>query len=784
MIGSMPAWRALMDFHACPIVKGLIPDVGGMVMMGSPTVLINSMMACRAMDMVVEIPGGPNPIVVGATNVMIGDSGVVAPSVSAPAVPDIVVPPVPEVPALAAAATAATESKTLDLTYTAPTVTPSKDKEKEKAKPVVPPKDYGVSSVKAPGHIAPGKEKITVEYDVVNTSNTSITAARVEILRKKDNKILKKFELKTAEFSEGHHQFLWDGTVEKDKEFPDGFVTIEHSAYLIRPVVAGDKGDRNAAAETKVELKSFKVELGKKDYLADNDLGHRTEEILKHIGKLPASGLVKLKLKSNVFCKADSEMADQTAYTEYEKLWSDGPRIPMIATVTILDSKGNEVRDGKAMGRARVVWDYTDPPQSLTTYKAVALTAGGTSNSQGAKPYVDQARLYKKAGTLPKDGDNAHEDFGGKRSDNPGGRIFHSADAGIQNFSFKCDKGATRKWAGLAPFQKDGAEEAKAGAIFHPSRMAGDSYALTAYLDLAEKLDVAAAKPHSPDREITIGRFEVWRQVNMIAHFRKNSTVTGVMPTFAEYFADAYIEVKDDRGAIQDLTKAWFDAEMTAAIGAVTGYSVLKKYALRGSHWDQGGSATGWIAAFKSYSSFRNAVKTDLNYSDADLAAFLTNNGIETHYKYVELTSYYGADLGAELCKKKVSKDGLTILQFDCCSEQEPVTWKILNGMAVSKERTKTGFLLTNTAAGTEQTPAHEIGHCMFLPHAPRLKLNAAGSAVQVTSAAEGITPSFHDGQNWNCLMSYNRPRPGFCGLCLVRLRGYKGDKFDKNGPK
>src|SRR5215813_15145394 len=87
LIGSMPAWRALMDFHACPIVKGLIPDVGGMIMLGSPTVLINSMMACRVMDMVVEIPGGPNPVAMGATNVCIGDVGVVAPSVGAPAVP-------------------------------------------------------------------------------------------------------------------------------------------------------------------------------------------------------------------------------------------------------------------------------------------------------------------------------------------------------------------------------------------------------------------------------------------------------------------------------------------------------------------------------------------------------------------------------------------------------------------------------------------------------------------------------------------------------------------------
>ena len=82
MIGDLPAWRTLMDFHMCPIVKGVVPDVGGMVMMGSPTVLINDMMACRVGDMVVEIPGGPNPIAMGCMTVMIGVAGMGGPAVS------------------------------------------------------------------------------------------------------------------------------------------------------------------------------------------------------------------------------------------------------------------------------------------------------------------------------------------------------------------------------------------------------------------------------------------------------------------------------------------------------------------------------------------------------------------------------------------------------------------------------------------------------------------------------------------------------------------------------
>jgi len=72
IIGFMPAWRTLVDFHACPIVKGVVPDVGGVVMKGSATVWTNFQMQCRVGDQVIEIPGGPNPIVVGCPTVIVG----------------------------------------------------------------------------------------------------------------------------------------------------------------------------------------------------------------------------------------------------------------------------------------------------------------------------------------------------------------------------------------------------------------------------------------------------------------------------------------------------------------------------------------------------------------------------------------------------------------------------------------------------------------------------------------------------------------------------------------
>lgn len=71
LIGNMPAWRATSDFHMCPLIDGLKPHVGGVVSVGSMTVLINSLPAARLGDQVVEA-GAPNPIVAGEFTVLIG----------------------------------------------------------------------------------------------------------------------------------------------------------------------------------------------------------------------------------------------------------------------------------------------------------------------------------------------------------------------------------------------------------------------------------------------------------------------------------------------------------------------------------------------------------------------------------------------------------------------------------------------------------------------------------------------------------------------------------------
>ncbi len=71
LIGGLPAYRAVVDFHACPATTGGDPHVGGVVQGGSGTVLINGVPAVRQGDAIVE-SGPPNTVVGGESTVIIG----------------------------------------------------------------------------------------------------------------------------------------------------------------------------------------------------------------------------------------------------------------------------------------------------------------------------------------------------------------------------------------------------------------------------------------------------------------------------------------------------------------------------------------------------------------------------------------------------------------------------------------------------------------------------------------------------------------------------------------
>lgn len=71
LIGGKPAWRALTDFHTCPLTSGTAPHVGGVVTEGSPSVFVNGVPAARLGDTIAE-SGPSNKVTTGCPSVTIG----------------------------------------------------------------------------------------------------------------------------------------------------------------------------------------------------------------------------------------------------------------------------------------------------------------------------------------------------------------------------------------------------------------------------------------------------------------------------------------------------------------------------------------------------------------------------------------------------------------------------------------------------------------------------------------------------------------------------------------
>lgn len=75
MSSAISAASAGADIHACVTPSPIPPHGPGVVIDGSPTVLINNLPAARLGDTIIEPLGPPNKIAMGCMTVIIGQSG-------------------------------------------------------------------------------------------------------------------------------------------------------------------------------------------------------------------------------------------------------------------------------------------------------------------------------------------------------------------------------------------------------------------------------------------------------------------------------------------------------------------------------------------------------------------------------------------------------------------------------------------------------------------------------------------------------------------------------------
>jgi len=677
---------------------------------------------------------------------------------------------------------------------------------------------------------APGvaSDQVTISYKIGDPAG-QIGKGRLELFRPHEDTPFWTLPLVGDSITDGEHTDLtWDGGLKRDAadnkwsaatfakadDFPDQYITVG-SPYKLKLTVEGGLPGMPAVAWTyfHILVQSITLELGPKKSLKEDRDRTLWDTIYNGAadeggwaGALPTTDVTaKLFISSNLFkTNPDgSEMYDNSGYTIYETAWGDGPGVPLFAKVTLRDSTGKEANAPKALGNVRFLWDWEDVREDTS------------QNVDLPKTFIEQALDYDAQKTHPKN-DNCHVDRGGKRG--PAAKPLFPAQTGYppantltdKAFPFKVEPCTKRTWAAFSYGWGSGALAGKTGTLFQPSRMAGDTVKVTVYLAVDKAADGSCVLDTTDDAPLkmsikqTPGAFQIWRKLQISKYVRKTTAISSFFGSdqgskYQGYFTKAFLEVENlaasDTTVIDAATyNTEAGAALVAAANDVIGVAVdtsADQYAATPSAFACRTFADLTIAvqAFLSAQLLAAAaadpanagvlpalLQTQANTQAATQAnGWMTVRNIESAEKYSNTLT----NLLADPCVATVDKlsllngasDGIVIIHFDHLHSvvrdmvSTGASVRVLNGMAADltgRSVNRCGFIFWKNAADTF---GHEIGHHLFLPHAP-------------SASPNGAAPYRHDQTDNGCLMSYNRPRPNFCGLCQLRLRGWNpGEK-------
>ncbi|MBZ4416392.1 hypothetical protein [Myxococcus sp. RHSTA-1-4] len=634
-------------------------------------------------------------------------------------------------------------------------------------------------------HFAPEVEPVELRYQLTHTGGLAHSGT-LELFTRHQKKPLWTRALSGEELTAGDHRLPWDGRVAVCEAFPDGVVTVEHSPYKLKLTLQGSGWAECPVAWTyfHVLVDGLELELGDPRVLAKA----RDRDLAASLGRLPAPGQkAEVRLVSNVFKTDTHEMNDDTDFRHHRAAWGNGPDIPIFARAWLKDSQGRRVDAPRALGRVRFLWDWEDEAEDVSRH------------APRARAFLEQALNRQCSASRPR-GDNAHKDVGGKRG-LPSSAVFPKQRGYAPQsrpregvFPFRVVPCRKRGWAAYSEAWTSGAFAGRTGVLFQPSRIAGDAWRVTVQLayerrkDGGVALDVEDDAPLPAAVRASTGVFETWREVHISRVVRKHPSVSGFsLAPVQEQFERAFLRLVDRGGGVTDVDAADYNRRIAAAVkrlpweGQAAIDPTVDQYAA-GAH----------ALTFRTYAEFRTEVKRLKRCDDAALPRLLSKPEVDTPVP--DESAYHRAckDWAKDIIVKAFDEapgrgtPGILLLQFSGLYNLERAPGGVtVNGFSKdlpSHDRTRCAVVqcgqATNYASNSntlEQTIAHEIGHQLFLPHAP----------FPIHGKPTGAIATQHDQDGTDCLMGYDYSMERrLCGLCLLRLRGWNKQMLNSDGSR
>ncbi|ATB47590.1 hypothetical protein [Corallococcus macrosporus] len=635
-------------------------------------------------------------------------------------------------------------------------------------------------------HFAPDAEPVELSWRVLDTTGRA-RAGKLELFTRHRKAPLWSRDLSPEELLQGEHHWRWDGRVPASEAFPDGVVTVEHSPYKLKLTLQGSGLAQAPVAWTyfHVLVAGVELELGDPQVLARQ----QNRELTQAMKQLPAPGeKAELRLVGNVFKTKPLEMFDDTDFQLHRKHWGSGPELPLFARAWVKDSRGNRVDAPKALGRVRFLWDWEDETEAIEHH------------APAARAFLKHA-LNRHCATSQPQGDNAHRDVGGKRGA-PSSAVF-PRQAGYAPrdtprdgvFPFRVTPCNKRGWAAYSQAWTTGAFAGRTGVVFQPSSIAGDAWRVTVQLaydrrkDGGVVLDVEDAAPLPAAVRASTGVFQSWREVHLSRLMRKDAGVSGFsLSTVQDCFERAYLRLEDRTGGVSGWSARDYNARIAQAVAA-------------SRHWELRAAidpavdqftANSEAITFRGYPEFLDEVAHVKRCADADLPRWLAptrerRRSLLTARDYHRQCKDWAKELLTQALDSALGEaPGIALFQFSGLYNLETSVDGIrVNGFASefpSRKRDRCAVIqcaaegnYQGTHNTLEQTLAHEVGHQLFLPHAPFPEHRKIGGALALR----------HDRDGKDCLMGYDfTSERRFCGLCLLRLRGWNTHALNHDGAR
>lgn len=619
-------------------------------------------------------------------------------------------------------------------------------------------------------HFIPDIEELKISYTIGGPLSQVVKVTAVITMQRDPKTVVVQIELPAPYAATG--DFHWKGDMVSDPDMK-GWLSLLKSPYDVKLVLTNTLGAGIASNILKLEILPHSVTI-QVDTIPAAGLSARDKKAVK--GMKPDTDANKkgeLVLDSAIFKVNSAEMTDDSSFVEFETAWQKGPRVPLFANVLLKAKDGSGKRALKALTGVKLLWDVL---LSADAEETAELDARAVHTA--AKTFITKANAFEKDTTVPK-GRTGYLTLGGQRAksaDRPANQQWSQLNA-----AWSQSTPTTRIWDAHTACAELAGTDYDSGVVFVGGRLGGDTHKVSAYLNHDLTLDVAddtKLTGATAERKSNEFSYTNWRRIAVRNNYFIDAATTPLQLSDLDAYHEAAVRFEAPAGFVAEEIRVRWKAAYQKAVNKLGANDEFVKLACLP---DPG----LFPVSYETHAAYLAKVDADTNVFGRLINRIRRFFGAESEDDYKNECDNQAFRIYTTAAKEfPLQANGITFFRWRTFGAHNQVGSVATVGIAPSIDgytnRNKTAFFVFNSTTNAN-TFIHEVGHQVFLAHAPGHFSNTSNDPANTSGTQPaGFQSKAHDELEF-CVMSYHKTKPVvLCGLCQLKVRGWDPSKITR----